>query len=60
VVFQIKSGLHEREGNALTNFQREPPPPESDMAEKILKDAYNFDFLSVTAAAREREIEVGC
>jgi predicted nuclease of restriction endonuclease-like (RecB) superfamily len=38
LVLQIKSGLHEREGKALTNFQRELPPPESDMAEQILKD----------------------
>src|ERR1700722_20683220 len=44
---------------ALTNFQRELPPPESDMAEKILKDPYNFDFLTVTEAAKEREIERG-
>jgi predicted nuclease of restriction endonuclease-like (RecB) superfamily len=37
LVLQIKSRLHEREGKALTNFQRELPPPESDMAEQILK-----------------------
>jgi predicted nuclease of restriction endonuclease-like (RecB) superfamily len=29
------------------------------MAEQILKDPYNFDFLTVSAAAREREIERG-
>jgi predicted nuclease of restriction endonuclease-like (RecB) superfamily len=33
LVLQIESRLHEREGKALTNFQRELPPPESDMAE---------------------------
>jgi hypothetical protein len=27
------------------------------MAGQILKDPYNFDFLTVTAAAKEREIE---
>ena len=59
LVLQIKSRLHEREGKSLTNFQRELPPPESDMAEKILKDPYNFDFLTVTEAAKEREIERG-
>jgi predicted nuclease of restriction endonuclease-like (RecB) superfamily len=59
LVLQIKSRLHEREGKALTNFQRELPPPESDMAERILKDPYNFDFLTVTEAAKEREIERG-
>jgi predicted nuclease of restriction endonuclease-like (RecB) superfamily len=59
LVLQIKSGLHEREGKALTNFPRALPLPDSDMAEQILKDPYNFDFLTVTATAREREIERG-
>jgi predicted nuclease of restriction endonuclease-like (RecB) superfamily len=59
LVLQIKSRLHERAGKALTNFQRELSPPESDMAEQILKDPYNFDFLTVTEAAKEREIERG-
>ena len=59
LVLQIKSRLHEREGKALTNFQRELPPPASDMAAQILKDPYNFDFLTVTEATKEREIERG-
>jgi predicted nuclease of restriction endonuclease-like (RecB) superfamily len=59
LVLQMKSRLHEREGKALTNFQRELPPPESDMVEQILKDPYNFDFLTVTEAVKEREIERG-
>ena len=59
LVLQLKSRLHERQGKALTNFQRALPPTNSDLAEKILKDPYNFDFLTVTAAAKEREIERG-
>jgi D-arabinose 1-dehydrogenase-like Zn-dependent alcohol dehydrogenase len=59
LVHQISSRLHEREGKALTNFQRALPPPDSDLAEQILKDPYNFDFLTVATAAREREIEHG-
>ena len=59
MVLQIKSGLHEREGKALTNFQRALPPPDSDLAEQILKDPYNFDFLTVSKKAHEREIERG-
>jgi predicted nuclease of restriction endonuclease-like (RecB) superfamily len=57
MVLQIKSGLHEREGKALTNFHRALPPPDSDLAEQILKDPYNFDFLTVSKKALEREIE---
>ena len=56
---QIQSRLHEREGKALTNFQRALPPPDSDMAEQILKDPYNFDFLTVREQAHEREVEKG-
>lgn len=59
LVLQIKSRLHEREGQALTNFQRALPPPDSDLAEQVLKDPYNFDFLTVASAAKEREIERG-
>jgi predicted nuclease of restriction endonuclease-like (RecB) superfamily len=58
-VLQIKSGLREREGKAITNFQRALPPPDSDLAEQVLKDPYNFDFLTVTREAHEREIERG-
>jgi predicted nuclease of restriction endonuclease-like (RecB) superfamily len=59
LVLQISSRLHEREGKALTNFQRTLPPPGSDLAEQILKDPYNFDFLTVAEDAHEREIERG-
>lgn len=59
LVLQIKSGLHGREGKALTNFQRVLPPPDSDLAEQILKDPYNFDFLTVREKAHEREVERG-
>ena len=48
-----------REGKALTNSQRALPPPDSDLAEQILKDPYNFDFLTVRAKAYEREVERG-
>jgi predicted nuclease of restriction endonuclease-like (RecB) superfamily len=59
LVLQIKSALHDREGKALTNFQRTLPPPDSDLAGQILKDPYNFDFLTITEGAHEREIERG-
>jgi predicted nuclease of restriction endonuclease-like (RecB) superfamily len=59
LVHMISGQLHEREGKALTNFERALPPLDSDLAEQILKDPYNFDFLTVTTAAKEREIEQG-
>ncbi|MGI4829491.1 MAG: PDDEXK nuclease domain-containing protein [Janthinobacterium lividum] len=56
---QVDSRLHEREGKALTNFGRTLPPPDSDLAEQVLKDPYNFDFLTLAKDAHEREVERG-
>ena len=57
LVLQIDSGLYRRQGKALTNFQRALPEPQSDLAQQILKDPYNFDFLTLSAEARERDVE---
>ena len=49
---QIETGLHVRQGKAITNFQTTLPPAESDMAAQIFKDPYLFDFLG-TADPRQ-------
>jgi predicted nuclease of restriction endonuclease-like (RecB) superfamily len=59
LVHQIESGLHERQGKAVSNFTLTLPPPQSDLAQQVLKDPYVFDFLTVGEKAREREIERG-
>jgi predicted nuclease of restriction endonuclease-like (RecB) superfamily len=56
LVLQISGRLHEREGKALTNFQRTLPPPGSDLAEQILKDPYNFDFLTLLTTGQLAKI----
>ncbi len=56
---QIETKAHERAGKALTNFARTLPPPQSDLAQQVLKDPYTFDFLTIAADARERELEHG-
>ena len=56
---QIGSGLYGRQGQALTNFSRALPPPQSDLAQQILKDPYNFDFLTLGPDAQERHLEHG-
>ncbi|MCW3051095.1 MAG: hypothetical protein JWN14_265 [Chthonomonadales bacterium] len=56
---QIERGLYRRQGQATSNFERTLPPPQSDLAQQILKDPYNFDFLGLTEQAHEREIERG-
>jgi len=59
LVHQIETNLYHRQGKALTNFKRTLPAPQSDLAQQVLKDPYTFDFLTLGAAARERDIEQG-
>lgn len=54
---QIQTRLRARQGNAITNFDRALPPPASDLARQILKDPYQFDFLSFAPDMRERDLE---
>lgn len=56
---QIETQAHRRMGKALTNFAQTLPPPQSDLAQQVLKDPYTFDFLTLSAEARERELEQG-
>lgn len=56
---QIESGLYQREGKAITNFSQTLPAPQSDLAQQIIKDPYNFDFLTLTDDFNERELEQG-
>ncbi|MCE5237022.1 PDDEXK nuclease domain-containing protein [bacterium] len=57
LVHQIESGLHLRQGQAVTNFAQTLPAPQSDLAREILKDPYNFDFLTMSDQAQERDLE---
>ena len=56
---QIENDLFQRQGKALTNFSRTLPAPESDVARQALKDPYTFGFITLNAAARERDLEQG-
>jgi predicted nuclease of restriction endonuclease-like (RecB) superfamily len=51
--------LHERQGQAVHNFDRTLPSPQSELASQILKDPYSFAFLSYADAAHERDLERG-
>ncbi|MBD0334243.1 MAG: DUF1016 domain-containing protein [Cyanobacteria bacterium Co-bin13] len=57
LVMQIESGLYQRQGEAVTNFDRTLPAPQSDLAQQLIKDPYNFDFLSLGEDAQERDLE---
>lgn len=55
----IDSGLHDRQGRALNNFERTLVAAQSDLAQETLKDPYNFDFLTLREQFDERELEDG-
>jgi predicted nuclease of restriction endonuclease-like (RecB) superfamily len=59
LVHQIKSGLYERQGGAVTNFDAALPPAQSDLAKQAIKDPYAFDFLTMSGDAAERDLERG-
>ncbi len=54
---QIKTQLHKRQGQAITNFKDKLLSPQSDLAVATLKDPYTFDFLNINEEAQEREVE---
>jgi predicted nuclease of restriction endonuclease-like (RecB) superfamily len=59
LALQIEGGLYRRAGKAVTNFEARLPKPDSDLAQQLIKDPYNFDFLTLADDARERELETG-
>jgi len=59
LLIQIESQLHRRHGKALTNFKKNIPDPNSDLAQQMLKDPYCFDFLTLGREAVERDLERG-
>lgn len=56
---QVESGLHQRQGRAISNFAHRLPAPQSDLVQQALKDPYIFDFLTLEPLFHERELETG-
>ena len=50
----MDTGLYERQGKALTNFNRTLPADMSDLAQELTKDPYNFAFTGMTGRYNER------
>ena len=44
----LSTNLHLREGAAITNFQNTLPPANSDLAQEMTRDPYNFAFTGIT------------
>ena len=50
----LYTDLYERQGKALTNFERTLPAETSDLAQELTKDPYDFAFTGITGRYNER------
>jgi predicted nuclease of restriction endonuclease-like (RecB) superfamily len=55
---QITTDLRGRQGNALSTFEHALPVTESKLVLDSIKDPYNFEFLGLSEAAKERDLEL--
>lgn len=53
----LDTDLYERQGKAVSNFSLTLPAPQSDLAQAITKDPYNFDFLTIREKYDEKELK---
>lgn len=54
---QIQSNLYARDGKSINNFKSTLPATQSDLAQSIIKDPYNLEFLDIQGKIHERELE---
>lgn len=53
----IEADLYSSQGKSLNNFDDLLPAIQSDLAKEIIKDPYNFDFITLTESYNERDLE---
>ena len=53
----LDTKLFERQGKAISNFEKTLPAPESDLAQEMTKDPYCFDFLTLQQKYNEKELK---
>lgn len=53
----IKADLYNTSGKAITNFADQLPASQSELAQAITKDSYDFGFLSLRKGYQEEELE---
>lgn len=56
-MYHIESELYLRKGKSHNNFHARLPHPQSDLANELIKNPYNLDFLSLGEEATERDLE---
>jgi len=57
LTLQIEQDLFSRQGRSITNFKTTLPEQQALLAGQILKDPYNFGFLTLEPEVQELEIE---
>ncbi len=53
----LKSDLYHTSGGAITNYAEKLPSPQSELAQAISKDTYDFGFLSLDERYKEEALE---
>ena len=53
----VMNRTRERTGAAPSNFQHQLVAPDSELAQQIAKDPYNFEFLGLSGEVAERDLE---
>ena len=53
----LDTDLYERQGKAITNFDKALPAPQSDLAQEMTRDPYQFDFLAIRKDYDEKELK---
>ena len=56
-MYHLESGLFQRKGKSHNNFHVRLPEPQSDLANELIKNPYNLDFLGLSEEATERDLE---
>lgn len=54
---QMAAKRYLSQGAAITNFDKTLPAPQSKLAKEMLKDEYNFEFLTMKAKYDEHDLE---
>lgn len=53
----LDTKLYERQGKAISNFEKTLPALESDLAQQMTRDPYCFDFLTLQQKYNEKELK---
>ena len=53
----LKSGLYFRQGKATTNFALTLPETDSDLAQQLTRDPYDFNFIAIERRYKEKRLK---